>query len=450
MLSLYEIDSLTIHRYRRACLDGLSIFFTLSLLGLNAAGIGSAYLSALGAAASLFSVIINDLALVGYPAIDAGEVPQHKRVHPVTYFLLSLVPASIGIEGLASFLDLFVPLTGRTGEISPADHIVSSIVAALSFLCLPLMLPLAHRMGTQRLKSAILAGLGLSALSIALYASPALPTFDAAHPKRLFVHYVQNITDDSFWMNMGGADPDVSGLTQIVEDVHAHIGISAQPPSHPHMDAYNTDYDILYPVSTFITPNKFAMTQPAASSPWTYGHAEQADFMVRATEDEVDLETSTRRVTLTINRPGIIWSVIAFDADILEWDLPSPPPQGMQRHHIKEVSRHGTDQWSVKLLLRLSPEDIQAAAGEAGSSSGRLVRSSNGVADVERKTSKLWIDYSGLIAEAMYPQAARYDAATKARLPSIKVLEEMDEVITRTHPEVDAMLLSVVAAVAQV
>ena len=43
----------------------------------------------------------------------------------------------------------------------------------------------------------------------------------------------------------------------------------------------------------------------------------------------------TRRLTLQIDHPGIIWTVIAFSANVLEWELPQKPPRGNQRHHVK-------------------------------------------------------------------------------------------------------------------
>ena len=350
--------------------------------------------------------------------------------------------------GMVAFLDLFVPLTGRTGEVSPADHIVATIVAALTFLCLPFLFPLSHRMGPARLRQAIYGGLAISALVIALFASSAVPTFDAAHPKRVFVHQVQNLTSDSFWMNIGGADPDVKGLEAIVQDVHTEMGIASQPPALMKMDTYNPDFDILYPVSNFITPFKFALPKPEAPSPWS----SSSDFYPSVSEDHYDWEAGTRRLTITIERKDIIWSVIAFDAEILEWDLGMPPPVGWQRHHLKEVSRFGQDRWSVSMLLKLPAEALEAhhsaSSPPTPPSPTRLIREAEGVP--ERDPARLWIDYSGLIADGMWPQAQLLSAKDKSRYPSVGLLSRLDELLLQTHPEVDSMLLSVLAAVAQV
>lgn len=360
-------------------------------------------------------------------------------------------------SGLVSFLDLFVPLTGRTGEISPADHIVGTIVGALSFLLVPLLLPLSHRMGNARLLQAIFAGLFISVFGIILFASPALPAFDVAHPKRVFVHQVQNLTSNSYWMNIGGADPDVKGLETIVNDVHRHMGIKTKRPTLDQMDNYNTNFDILYPVSNFITPFRFPLPSDSitTASPWTIpssGGSPKEDFFPYASKDEIDWVMGIRRVTITMERKDIIWSVMAFDAEILEWDLSIPPPVGFQRHHLKEVSRFGQDRWSVSMVIKLPQEALTNTkqkpstfkTKEKGSS---LILESN---PPQRDPAKLWIDYSGLIADGMWPQADRQTSQQKSRYPSLEILSRLDTLLKTTHPEVDSMLLSVLAAVAQV
>lgn len=83
----------------RAALDGLSLFFVLGLILLNMAGIGSAYLCFLGGGASMITIIVNDIFLVGLGKIESMQIAGHKRVHPLTYLTLSLLPAIVGSEG---------------------------------------------------------------------------------------------------------------------------------------------------------------------------------------------------------------------------------------------------------------------------------------------------------------------------------------------------------------
>jgi hypothetical protein len=83
----------------RAALDGLLLFNILGLVGLSMAGIGSAYLFALGLVACIFSIVVNDIFLIGLGNIEGKLIAGHKRVHPATYISLSLIPACVGSEG---------------------------------------------------------------------------------------------------------------------------------------------------------------------------------------------------------------------------------------------------------------------------------------------------------------------------------------------------------------
>jgi hypothetical protein len=103
LIAQYLLSRMTKPQHRafleRACLDGLSLFNILGLIGLSMAGIGSAYLFALGAASLILTITINDMALIGFSKIENKEVAGHHRVHPLTYLVLSAMPASVGSEG---------------------------------------------------------------------------------------------------------------------------------------------------------------------------------------------------------------------------------------------------------------------------------------------------------------------------------------------------------------
>ncbi|KAN0062740.1 hypothetical protein ACQY0O_004935 [Thecaphora frezii] len=439
--------------FERATLTGMAILFTIALLIMNAFGIGSAYLMVLAAGTMLVSTTVNDFVLVGFGNLEMRQVAPDMRVSPWTYGLLVLVPSVVGFEGMASFLDLFVPLTGRMGEISPADNIIATLVSALCFLALPVAIPLAHRYSTAGLQRAILALLAMTAVIVAVFASPAWRPFDEMHPKRLFVHHIENITSGDWFLNMGAADP-APGFAELANDVQRVLGRPGEAAELREMNAYNPDFDVLYPVSDFITPYKFQLPAPlpasegAAAVMTRYAAPAPASqhFTVRAVAEEIDFERSTRRVTLEIQHPGIIWSVIAFDADVLEWNLPSAPPSGRQRHHIKEVSRYGLERWSVDLLLRLDAEALEAARRRPhGVEFGQLVTTTpdDAVRSDLRDPSRLWIDMSGLVVDEMFPQH-RDEARGRVAMQNF---EKMDAYLAEHHNEVDAMMLSVVAAV---
>ncbi|ETS62307.1 hypothetical protein PaG_03384 [Moesziomyces aphidis] len=441
----------------RASLSGLGIFFNLGLLGLNAFGIGSAYLMMLASITFTVVVTINDFVLIGVGQIEEKLVAPDNRVSAYVYPIMALIPGIVGVEGMASFLDLFVPLTGRMGEISPADHIIASIVAGLSFLSFPFAIPLAHRYTAENLKKTIVALLALTAAVMAVFASPGWKPFDSAHPKRLFVHQVENITSGEWFMNVGAADP-APGFGKLANELQSYLGVASESRAELQvMNDYNSDFDILYPVSAFLTPYKFQLPSPAAGFATKYAAPapEANHFTVRAANEVIDLEAGTRSLTLEMSHPGVIWSVVAFDADILSWNLPSEPPKGHQRHHLKSVARHGIYSWSVDLVLRLEGDALEAAkkrsgaaarfkkAVTGGDSEGKLIRTNTDAA-VDKDASRLWIDASGLVADEMYPQHKHVAAADR---PAMNTFVKMDDYMLQKHPEIDVMMLTVVAGV---
>ena len=432
--------------FERATITGMGLFFQLGLLIMNAFSIGSAYLMALASVTCLAATTINDFLFYSFGEIEEKSYAPDNRVSKYTYFVLSIIPSIVGVEGLASFLDLFVPLTGRMGEISPADNIIATIVSVLTFLCLPSAIPLAHRYGGAQLKKAIGVLIGLSVVIAAIFASPAWKPFDEMHPKRLFVHQVENITSGEWFMNMGAADP-APGFGQLANEVQKVLGREGEVAVLKEMNEYNPDFDVLYPVSDFLTPYKFQLPTPTAETKYASPAPASQHFIIHAVDEKIDFEAGTRRVTLEIDHPGIIWSVIAFDADVLEWNLPSEPPRGKQRHHIKEVSRYGLTKWSVDLVLKLDDEALAAAKKrKVGARFGELVSTANGKeaeAEQLRDPSRLWIDTSGLVSDEMFPQH-REEARGR---PSMENFVKMDAFLADKHPEVDAMMLSVIAGV---
>ncbi|GAC98044.1 hypothetical protein PHSY_005632 [Pseudozyma hubeiensis SY62] len=438
----------------RSSLSGMGIFFNLGLLGMNAFGIGSAYLMALASLTFTVVTTLNDLALVGMGPIEEKLVAPDNRVSAYIYPLMTIVPGVLGVEGIVSFLDLFVPLTGRMGEISPADHIIATITAVLTFLTLPFAIPLAHRYTSENLKRTILALLGITAAVMAVFASPAWKPFDAAHPKRLFVHQVENITSNEWFMNVGSADP-APGFKALSNELQSQLGLPTESQaSLMEMNDYNPDFDILYPVSAFLTPYKFQLPAPPAGFSTKYASPapETNHFTVKAVNEVIDLEAGTRSLTLEMNHPGVIWSVVAFDAEILSWNLPSAPPAGYQRHHLKSVARYGIYSWSVDLVVRLQPEALAAAKArsssglvskfkKAAAGSGRLVKANS---NEPRDPSRLWIDASGMVADEMFPQHKSNAAADR---PAMNTFVKMDAYMQQKHPEIDVMMLAVVAGV---
>lgn len=180
-----------------------------------------------------------------------------------------------------------------------------------------------------------------------------------------------------------------------------------------------------------------------------------------ATSSKLDHIRQRRALTLTIKHPGIIWSVIAFDGDIVKWDLPSLPQRGRRRHHVKEASGHGIDQWTLELELQLSESEFEAAQRNEQRRKGQRE------GPMEHQ-GQLRIDYSGYVAVSLGldPEPdqnvltanicrledasifhARTDRPASDDGPAMSFFRQLDAQIP---PSVDAMLLGAIANVAHV
>ncbi|ELU36922.1 hypothetical protein AG1IA_09051 [Rhizoctonia solani AG-1 IA] len=114
-------------------------------------------------------------------------------------------------------------------------------------------------------------------------------------------------------------------------------------------------------------------------------------------------------------------TVIAFDAWVVSWSLDSPPPYGEARHHIKEASYYGTNEWSIKLEIKVP-----------GLGAGQFTH------------EPLKINFVGIEEKAMWP-GKKNDRAG----PAMEVFERMDQWFEEKRGGVDdVMLLGCVAGMA--
>ncbi|KAH9989914.1 hypothetical protein BJV74DRAFT_922202 [Russula compacta] len=299
------------------------------------------------------------------------------------YALGLLVPLHIGTRLACTILDVFVPLTGRLGAEAPAEHIIASIVIVVLSLAVPL------------------------------------------------------ITSHERYLHVGAAD-GAPGFEQLVNDIAANFGVFGTQAVQEDMHDWNGDWDILYPFSSVIhVPYRIPLPiEPGFISPFAEGeHA----FKIEAINDAVDVLAGTRSLTLQITHPGLIWTVIAFDAHVLRWTLDDAPPNEYTRHHIKEASFFGVDRWSVDLVLE--------------------------------GTAPLTVNFIGIDEAAMWPAkkaAAAAPAAAAAAAAAVggddeargsrggrhtvmALFERLDGWLTReTRGRVDVMLLATVGGVVTV
>lgn len=162
-----------------------------------------------------------------------------------------------------------------------------------------------------------------------------------------------------------------------------------------------TDYHTplqIYPVSQFLHSYKIPLP---AWAPAEYVSPFQDSFKVEAIESRLNAVTQTRYVRLALRHPGIIWTVMAFNGDVVQWDLPEPAERGDHRHHVKEVSGAGVDTWELSMTLKLTDEQFAAAQRNAQRRKGQ--RPKGGPEEEEdRKIGGVRVDFSGLDVNRMW------------------------------------------------
>ncbi|KAJ7031858.1 hypothetical protein C8F04DRAFT_1109292 [Mycena alexandri] len=386
--------------------DEKTVFSALLLLQATAAFV--IQLLNVGSAAAFFiaglpmfgALLLNDIALT----TRKGEISLW------TYGLGQFLPLMTGTLIMIPTLEVFVPLTGRLGDV-PADNIVGTLIAVLGSQALPLAIPFAHRFGRKSLQTLVIVLSAVTVVNMAIYARK--NAFDDMHQKRLFVLHLENVTTHEHHLHIAAAD-GAPGFHELVKDISTEFGgVLAPVPTALVMDDYNSDWDSLYPFSAFLSPYKIELSVDAGyTSPWL---ARETSFLLVAVNDRTDLAAGTRSFTLQVHHPGLIWTVIAFDAHVLEWNLDNNPPPEHARHWVKEASFYNSDTWTLDLVVQV-PED---------------------------GNSTIPFNFIGLQEKAMWPakQAVKAQGG-----PAMELFEKLDAWLeVRTGGTVDALLLGCVA-----
>ncbi|KAF7291994.1 Peptide hydrolase [Mycena indigotica] len=390
-----------------------SILLAQSLLAfiIQLFNVGSAAIFFIVAMPIFGALVVNDLVLS-----TTGEISLWF------YGLGSFAPLLCGTLLTVPTLEVFVPLTGRMGPV-PADHIVATLVSILGAISLPLTIPFAHRVGYQSLRKMV-GILGAAVLlDIAIYAQKNV--FDSMHQKRLFVIHLENITTSEHHLHIGTAD-GAPGFPQLVQDIASHFaGVQAEAVV---MNDHNSDWDPLYPFSAFLSPYKLALpadTQADYVSPWS------TTFTLSTENDVTDLVAGTRSFQLVVTHPGLIWTVVAFDAHVLKWNLDDNPPNELARHHVKEASFYGSERWTLNLVVRLQPD-----------SSGEILFNFIGLQE-----SAMWPGKKA----SFYETGPFYAPGTGSQGPAMRLFEKLDAWLDEEKGgAVDATLLGCVAGVATI
>ncbi|KAI5479232.1 endoplasmic reticulum metallopeptidase [Pseudohyphozyma bogoriensis] len=388
-----------------AAMVGQVVYYTLATVVGHAFGLGSTYLSALTGTSVLVALLVNDY------VIKRGS--------------RSMSPLLLGGEGLVGILDMFVPLTGRM------DFIVASLTAGIGYLAVPMFLPFVHRYGAMTTSRIALGLTFFSAATIGWFTRPSWNSFDRMHPKRLLILHMENTTTSPPGFELHVAAVDGAPFFDLVAEATQPLSEGNALPIPHLVNDHSSDWDIIFPVSQFLTSYRVPLppTPSSYASPWS-------SFTVTAQKNVLNSIKQTRSLEIVMDHPGLMWPVIAFDADVLSWDLSEAPERGNIRHHVKSAASYGVSRFTLSLTIQLTKEQFEAAVRQNQRSKGQRA----GDSEEDRALGSLRIDYSGLDSKGMYPASSRHETPEvfKPGMTFFSILEK------RLPPEVDAMLLSAV------
>ncbi|KAJ9107223.1 hypothetical protein QFC20_003758 [Naganishia adeliensis] len=272
---------------------------------------------------------------------------KHAQIHfGLVHWLWTAFSMPMIVEASTSFLDIFVPLTGRMGKEAPTEIIIAVLSAFLVYVFLPTLVPQFHRFNRDSQRKILMAVLLLSGAILAFFASPAWSSYDATHPKRAGIQYMYNTTSGTHTLHVAQLDSG-PGFPEFVEKVHTKYGMQTRMPVPSIPSDTNSDWDILYPISAFIEAEKFPVIGQALPAGEVL-----PTIQFQLVENVWDDVLNTRNVTLRINHEGLIYPVIAFSAEVLEWSFQTAAPVGHTRHYVKAASSPGKEDFMFHMSLK--------------------------------------------------------------------------------------------------
>ncbi|KAF9915285.1 hypothetical protein BX616_006511 [Lobosporangium transversale] len=359
-------------------LSGIQFFFSVAMASATYAGLASSYMGALYAFSYSLGLIYNQKRLIGvqqqYNSIknndNSGISRSNSKVNMMasvdftTYIVASIIPSTYFFYSAYSLLDIMVPLTGRTGVDTFADHIMAVVSGLFIFSACPPILAFTHRFGQQALKR-IIGGLLLLQLAVFILSSTCLQPFDKMHPKRIYAQHLRNLTSGETLVYVAHADPGpiyenyVQNLEQLFE-TKATWRSGVQNPG---------DWNAIYPFSQFLdsfvldtTPFIRSQTKNQTIAKSTRPLTELIQDAPKLVAENVsfDPQTGLRRLRILCTHPNYILTVINFDAQLTSWSLSSDIPSKDRFHYvIRNAGGYRADGWRLDLEYKApkGPDD---------------------------------------------------------------------------------------------
>ncbi|KAI8922547.1 hypothetical protein DFJ77DRAFT_447028 [Powellomyces hirtus] len=273
---------------------------------------------------------------------------QEDHIHPAAYIAAAL-PFAISTELTTGTLNLFVPISGRTGADTPSDVIVAVLTGALLFLHFYLLLPLTHRLSpaaaNRSAKMVALVGL----LVVAIFVLAVKP-FDTMHPKRVFVEYKENLTDNTREVMIAHADS--GSVAAILSAVEKQTGTK---PILRTASVTGRDWSTIAPFSNFMESYAFDISHTPPLTRTTHTDDTTRGPQLDIVKDTYDKETDIRRLSIRCYYPRYIWTVLTFSADVVSWSLDDTTMLnngGNIPITLRHAGGYPTNDWTLDVTVR--------------------------------------------------------------------------------------------------
>ena len=169
---------------------------------------------------------------------------------------------------------------------------------------------------------------------------------------------------------------------RFVQSLHDRYGAPGAGIEATTITKRDTDWDVLFPLSSFLETYKFELPTVDFSWPemgmkvkelgWSEGVRRleiHLDFVSLAgpfsakylhppsPHRMINVQGVPKECFADALQTGLVWPTLAFDAEVVDWSYEFAPPKGYRRHHLKIAT--SVDTPTVDLEL-----DIRAEKGE--------------------------------------------------------------------------------------
>ncbi|KAL1923179.1 uncharacterized protein VTP21DRAFT_9555 [Calcarisporiella thermophila] len=300
--------------------------------------------------------------------------------------------SSIGIYYGLMLVDMLVPLMGRVGAHSPADHVIASVFGWLTWVLAPLLPAFSLRHGRNTTRRVLVLLSGWILIAILVFATLRGAPFDALHPRKVYIQHLVNATSGEASLHIARSDAapfshDKGDVLDVLKQVSLSEGELREP------QAASADWQISFPLSSFIESYRFPLASSNATPPPKIPH-------LYSFNSSYDATRHVRHLTLVAELGDYTWSVLGFRAHVLDWSIqdelphvaPDPLAQSKEKPRAALVEAKGNEadgHWYV----------IRHVAGHGHTNTWRLdlsVRVPDYVPLEERETWKLKLNLSAL------------------------------------------------------